>query len=54
MVDVLFWNKVVNQECSSQYSNLEHSGQTGVQWWMFQSGTQLSNKQEGRGGNSNL
>ena len=41
-MDVLFWNTVVSQECSSRYSNLEHSGQTGVQWWMFQSGTQRS------------
>ena len=40
MVDVPFWNKVVNQECSSQYFNLEHSGQTGVQWLMYFSGTQ--------------
>ena len=40
MVDVLFWNIVVNQECSGQCSNLEHRGQTGVQWLMHFSGTQ--------------
>ena len=32
-MDVLFWNTVVSQECSSRYSNLEHSGQTGEQWF---------------------
>ena len=40
MVDVNIWNIVVNPECSSQYYNLEHSGQSGVQWLMYFSGTQ--------------
>ena len=35
MVDVLFWNTVVNQECSGGSYNLECSGQSGVQWLMF-------------------
>ena len=42
MVDILFWNKVVNQECSSRCFNLEHRGQTGLQWLMYFSGTQQS------------
>ena len=31
MVDVLIWNRAVNQECSGGSCNLEHSGQSGVQ-----------------------
>ena len=42
VVDVLFWNTTVNQECSGQCSILEHGGQSGVKWFMFYSGTQQS------------
>ena len=46
MVDVLFWNTTVNQECSGQCSILEHGGQSGVKWLMFYSGTQQSIRSE--------
>ena len=46
MVDVLFWNTTVNQECSGQCSILEHSGQSRVQWLMFYSETQQSIRSE--------
>ena len=42
MVDVLLWNTVVSQKCSSQCSNLEHRSQTGGQWLMYFYGTQQS------------
>ena len=39
VVDVLIWNTEVNQECSGECFNLEHSDQTGGQWLMYLSGT---------------
>ena len=42
VVNVLIWNTAVDQECSGYCSNLEHSGQSEVQWPMFYSGTQWS------------
>ena len=42
MVDVLFWNTVVNQECSGRCTFLEHSNQSKIQWSILYSGTQWS------------
>ena len=35
MVDVIIWNTEVKQECNGGCSNLEHRGQSEMQWLMF-------------------
>ena len=42
MVNVLFWNTVVNQDCSGQCSFLKQSGQSEMKWLVLYPETQQS------------